>query len=1145
MLARFFTVIFIVIQFNCFAQLSINKSVRIIPNRGDTIQIDSGFVVNNSISVNKFSANSYKQINNKLIWLIEAPKDSVEVSYKRLYFQIQYQNKNKENIYNIFQDNPFKYKPNTNEIRPAYGKLNTMGNISRGIGLGNTQNVVVNSNLNLRLNGKLAEDVEIFAVMSDENNPIQPEGNTQQIQDFDQVYITLKKDSMGLTFGDFLMKSQSNSYFLKYYKKSRGIQFNNTSNRGDWRIKTNAEVAISRGRFGRNRINGIEGNSGPYRLNGENGENFIIVIAGTEVVYLDGKKLKRGEGNDYVINYNTGEITFTPQILITAYSRIVVEFQYADRNYGRTVSSIGANLSKGKFSFYANGFNEMDLKSQPFLQTLSDTVAKIDALRMSGDQSAIYKNARVQDQYNPDRIMYIKEIVGMQEIYVYASDPSVKSVFYEVFFSNVGYGNGSYTQSVSGANGKVFEYVGYGFGDYEPFEVLAAPKRLNTANLGFSITEDNRKIGLEYVISSLDKNTFSSIDDNDNFGSGLKLYQKSKRPIKDSSMWTLKTDIDYEMITKNFAFVERYRDVEFDRNWNKILSNPASSIQTSPAIEHIGNVSLNLYKSDYDFVNNQTEVFYRKNNFNGVSNKTNGGFVWRNWNVRSSLDILQSKTKEGDTFSLNNQFYRFASTIDKTYNRYVSGINFISEESRFDNNDSITLQSYQFSSFDAFIKSNDTNNLQYQLKVGQRLDNRPKNNSFSKATVGRNITFDTKYEKNPFQRVSFNTTLRQLEVDDTTLSSKDIENTLQSRIELDFQLFRRFIRSKTFYQIGTGQEQKREFQYLQVQAGNGLYIWNDYDSNGLKTLNEFELASELDKARADYIKIYTPVAGFITTNSTKITQTLELNPVVFLSKNSKKNSLIGKLNSFSSLMIDKKVLPRVATFLVNPFNDKIGDTSLINQAQNFRSTLFYNRGNPNYSFDYTFLSGTSKILLTNGFDSRISNSHVFNSRFSLSQMITLSVKSIIGNKTYLSEFFGNRSYNYDFYEFQPKLQLIFGRSHRLEMISKLFDAKNLSSYGGETTRNIEIGCDYRYTKASKGVLNFGVNYIDVDYNGASNSTLGYELLRGLQNGANLTWKLNYQQTMSNNIQITISYDGRSSETSDVIHIGRMVARYLF
>jgi len=86
------------------------------------------------------------------------------------------------------------------------------------------------------------------------------------------------------------------------------------------------------------------------------------------------------------------------------------------------------------------------------------------------------------------------------------------------------------------------------------------------------------------VISSVDKNTFSNIDDNDNFGSGLKIYQTSKRSIKDSSLWTFKTDLDYEMITKNYAFVERYRNVEFDRNWNKILTNPDASNQSMPAL---------------------------------------------------------------------------------------------------------------------------------------------------------------------------------------------------------------------------------------------------------------------------------------------------------------------------------------------------------------------------------------------------------------------------------------------------------------------------------------------------------------------------------------------------------------------------------
>jgi len=65
---------------------------------------------------------------------------------------------------------------------------------------------------------------------------------------------------------------------------------------------------------------------GPYRLNGINNERAIRIIAGSEKIYLDGVQLKRGENNDYIIDYSNAEITFTPRRIITSVSRISVDF---------------------------------------------------------------------------------------------------------------------------------------------------------------------------------------------------------------------------------------------------------------------------------------------------------------------------------------------------------------------------------------------------------------------------------------------------------------------------------------------------------------------------------------------------------------------------------------------------------------------------------------------------------------------------------------------------------------------------------------------------------------------------------------------------------------------------------------------------
>ena len=80
---------------------------------------------------------------------------------------------------------------------------------------------------------------------------------------------------------------------------------------------------------------------------GINNEKALIVVAGTETVYIDGEKLKRGENNEYVIDYSLAEITFTTNRLVTSATRVTVDFEYMDRQYERNL--IGGNAATNLF----------------------------------------------------------------------------------------------------------------------------------------------------------------------------------------------------------------------------------------------------------------------------------------------------------------------------------------------------------------------------------------------------------------------------------------------------------------------------------------------------------------------------------------------------------------------------------------------------------------------------------------------------------------------------------------------------------------------------------------------------------------------------------------------------------------------------
>ena len=406
------------------AQTASSLRTRKVLLQGDTIRLDSMSIVQGSfrfVQSGKDSA-AYRLLADEGL-LVRKPgikntsTDSALIQFRVFPFNFTESVGNKQRQRATAEQrgiyNPFVYTPSKSNENPLkFDGLNKSGSISRGISVGNNQDLSVNSTLNLQLSGKLSSDIDISAAITDDNIPIQPEGNTQQLQDFDRVYIQLSNEKSKLIVGDFQI-TRPESYFMNFNKRLQGGSFEtkfSTQILDDKKfapaqVKIGASAAVARGRFNRNQIQGIEGNQGPYRLRGANNEQFIVILSGSEKVYIDGKQLKRGQEYDYVIDYNSAELTFTSRRLITKDLRIFVEFEYSDRNYARSLLFFANEVEQGKTTTRIHVYSEQDSRNQPLQQQLNDEQKLI--LREAGDDPQLAFIPAVDSvAFSTDLILY-------------------------------------------------------------------------------------------------------------------------------------------------------------------------------------------------------------------------------------------------------------------------------------------------------------------------------------------------------------------------------------------------------------------------------------------------------------------------------------------------------------------------------------------------------------------------------------------------------------------------------------------------------------------------------------------------------------------------------------------------------------------
>jgi len=552
--------ILVVILTLSFAGFASQRHVFIASPEGTVYLPDSNIVVKSeSLYCGKYLLDSTKyQLDyqfGKLDLALETTCDSLIIDYHYVRLDLQRYVQHRVTRGMSGQLLPPKTPRKYAGMIPEGSELKHSGSLLRGIKIGSRRDLSIESAFQLEAYGNIGENYQISAVLSDQDLPIQPEGTSENIAQLDQVFIGIEGPHFEANFGDFQVDFDQSGEFVNYQRRLSGVNASGFADIGG----IEAVGAVLEGVWASDKFTGTEGLQGPYPLSAD-GKTSIQVLAGTENIWLDGKKLTRGESNDYIIDYNLGQITFTNDNPITSESRVVVDFQYTDNEFRRNFYGLGGELKPADdVRFFFSAITELDDKENPLNTEFTDS--EIDILSEAGDMadSAYIWGAMLSDSGSYVMVDSATDSAHFE----YVGEDMGE---WEVSFTNIGTGNGEYDDAGSG----IYEWVGEGAGSYTPRRMLDMPVSQGIFDIGLEyVPLEGVTLSTEMATSTFDLNRFSSVDDDDNTGEAYNIGIIAERPIsiRESDLGDIRIRGNYRKKNANYYSIGRLDDAEYLRDW--------------------------------------------------------------------------------------------------------------------------------------------------------------------------------------------------------------------------------------------------------------------------------------------------------------------------------------------------------------------------------------------------------------------------------------------------------------------------------------------------------------------------------------------------------------------------------------------------
>ena len=1011
-------------------------------------------------------------------------------------------------------------------------RLNKQGMILRGISLSTNTDLTINSAFRLDLSGKLSDNIDVIASLTDQNTPIQPQGNTQSLREIDNVFISIKSPSFKTTFGD-LYYSNTIADGISINRKVQGgiFEYQEQSDK----TKVVGIVAANRGLFHSNIITPIEGVQGPYKLYGKNNSKYIIVIAGSEKIYLDGAIIKRGEQNDYIIDYSTGEIIFTSKKLITNYSRIVIDFEYSERNYFRSLYGIGfeSSLSNNLNINTSYHREEDDVNSTTdFILTDEDKVLLSTSNDSLIGKSGIYI-VGIDSLTGLGKGDYVKidTLIEKKNFTYYLFLQRSKESIFTIRFTFLGKLQGDYDKISS----LEYRFVGIKKGSYLPIILIPKPSKNEIISIQskYKLNETS-DLSVSYQGTRFNENTFGNPNgieggnilfngktENNNLGIGK--YELGKISFLFSGKYK----------GKNFAEIDRTEDPDYSRKWN-LLQEKSNSTSNEISVFYfpIESLKVGIQKGLNRFT---SDKFGDYSNYSFNFNKSSIAQITFN---RNSINA-----QERNSFLKSE---REDLLLKKEYEYFIPSLLFQHEKNRITQfgNDSLNLGSYYFHKYTPEINIKLSANTTTTISHEYQLDNRSQKGIFEKYSTNNRSQLNLIYS-NQHNRFELNSSYRTLNYENNFENHPSDQKLLfyrvQSRVKpvLGIDL--------DFYGENTQQQgAKYEKRFIEVQRGEGKYRWIDGNKNGSI---DFDDERDFEPTRFDgnFNLLILPTENYETINSSKFSwkskfSLNELLPVLNMAE-----SILKKYSYDLLLRVERK---GNNTSLSNYFTSPSLTTRNVLHSNLFAQQQFYFQENNrefNLRYRHLYREGLTSFLGTN--EIAFLNEHTVRAQVQLIKEIGFSfeflkksdrtIYLILNDKNRminLQNIISDISYRPE-QDIEVGIKMEFGEGidnlivnnktegitnlQSLRIVSKLFNSGQLR---------------FEFTR-EEGTINSNVN----------NYLNDFHLLQGKQIGKTYLLNISADTRLESNLIFSLYYIGRYNSTysNSTIHTAKMEMRLLF